>query len=84
MGERCGMALWWRGGPGGSGRLLLLGTILALRFAGNDCTLLSYWMACGSCENPFLLLSSRFIILVHLALLFLLASTARATSRCTY
>ena len=33
--------------------MLRLGTILALRFAGNDCTLVSGWMACGSCEKPF-------------------------------
>lgn len=67
----------------GIGRLLRLGTILALRFAGNDCTLLSGWMACGSCEKPFFPILTL-IILVHLALLFFLASTARATSRCTY
>ena len=54
MGERRGITVWWKGrGAGGGGRLLRLGTILALRFAGNDCTLLSDWMACGSCEKPF-------------------------------
>ena len=77
MGERCGMAVWE--GEGGR-RMLRLGTTLALRFARNECTLVSGWMACGSCENRFLSLPLPFL---YIRLSFL-ASTARATSRCTY